>query len=107
MRRTCSTDFESPAGDCAFAARQRLASTRMTTDCEFTSAILASHYRGTQRIRQYVGTLPLTWQLQVENAPPGVGGKRLPLLLLFDRAADYLLGDDARFLYLRIIPSQM
>ena len=25
----------------------------------------------------------------------------------FDRAADYLLGNDARFQYLRIIPSQM
>jgi hypothetical protein len=69
MRRTCSTDFESLAGDWAFAARQRLASTRVTTDCEFTSAILAMHYRGTQRIRQYVSTLPLTWQLQVESEP--------------------------------------
>ena len=88
MRRNCSTDFESPAGDWAFAAWQRLASTRMTTDCEFTSAILASHYRGIQRIQQYVSTLPLTWQLQVESEPRGVGGKRLPLLLLFDRAAD-------------------
>ena len=25
----------------------------------------------------------------------------------FDRAADYLLGNDARFQYLRIIPSRM
>jgi hypothetical protein len=45
MRRTRSTDCESAAGDWAFAARQRLASTRMTPHCELTSAILAPNHR--------------------------------------------------------------
>src|SRR5260370_29893604 len=40
MRRTLSKDSEFPAEDSAFAPKQRLASTRMTTACEFISTIL-------------------------------------------------------------------
>jgi hypothetical protein len=44
MRRSRSTDSGPPAGDRAFAARQRLPSTRMKTNRDFISAILAWHH---------------------------------------------------------------
>src|SRR5260370_8180907 len=69
MRRTRSKDSEFPAEDSAFAPKQRLASTRMTTACEFISTILRRPNPRGQAELVHFGEVRLRRPLRTRSPP--------------------------------------